>query len=221
MLDFPASGAALWRIYDEVGIRPEYAIASLQSESGLNPAADNGAGYYGINQENAGYLQNLGIDPDTYKTWPASAQLTQVVLPFWKGITQNLGVVPQSGARVEQMNYLPATLRTATTPTSIVAKSPSPFYTDNASAFDPAHKGYITIADIATFVARGAAKIQSAIAQTYALRPGETPRDAVYGTDFGASDAVFYWMTAAAIGLTAFAASVAIREGYLPRPRFF
>lgn len=223
MLDLPAAGEALWRLYDETGIRPEYAIASLQSESGLRPDADNGAGYYGVNQINSGYLANIGVDPADYKTWPASAQIDRVVRPFWAGIVRGEGVIPQSGARVEQMNYLPTTLRTALPPTGVLTAAPSAFYRDNATAFDPSGKGYITVSDIAAFVARGAGKIQGAIAQTYALRPGEVPRDPVYGTDFGASAPVggipLVLLATGAVGLAAFAAAIAIRDGYLHVPR--
>ena len=183
-LDFPAAGAALWRLYDATGIRPEYALSSLWVESSFNPAADNGAGYYGLNQENGGYLSQNGIDPDDYKTWPASAQIDHVVSPSWRSMIASVGQVPHSGARLEQMNFLPATLKTTRSLTDTVTAAPSAYYRDNAAAFDPLRSGKITVQGVANFVSRSIPHIQSAIAQTYALRPSEAPKDPVYGTDF-------------------------------------
>ena len=80
-----AFAAALWNpFYAKTGIRPEWIVPVLASESGLNPAVQNlqGYPYYGINQISATYLQARGIDPQSYLGWSASQQLVQVVTPY-------------------------------------------------------------------------------------------------------------------------------------------
>ena len=44
-LDFPAAADALWALYDATGIRPEWILPVLYSESGFNPAIVNSLGY--------------------------------------------------------------------------------------------------------------------------------------------------------------------------------
>jgi hypothetical protein len=225
MLDFPAAGQALWIIFDRLGIRPEYALSSLWVESGLNPAASNAAGapYYGINQESGTWLQDRWIDSADYLTWPASQQLLEVVLPSWGQMISATGVIPKSGTRVEQMNFLPASLKTATSLGDVLTRSPSATYSANA-ALDVGHKGYITVTDISHFVSHAVPAIQSVIAQTYALRPGETPQDPVFGTDFPWWDRlspVDLAFGGAAVTAVTVAIAVAVRDGYLPHPRWF
>ena len=100
---------ALWNMYAKTGIRPEFLIPVLFSESGLNPAIQNFQGYpyYGINQINGTYLQRLGIDPSTYLTWSASQQLASVVTPYMQAQIAAFGPL-RSGTRVYQANFLPA-----------------------------------------------------------------------------------------------------------------
>lgn len=187
-LDFPAAGNALWDIFDATGIRPEYLLPVLAYESGFNPAIQNGAGapYYGIGQNGTQDIATYaGTDPSTYMTWSASQQLSTVVKSYFTNIVSKYGPL-NSGTRVYQAEYLPGTLSTVTSLNGVLSSSPSPYYTANRS-FDHGGKGYITLDDLSQVVAMEASKsyVQSAISRTYALRPGETPQDPVYGTDFG------------------------------------
>lgn len=186
-MDFPASGQALWTIYDRTGIRPEWLVPVLASESGLNPAIPNRAGapYYGINQISGTWLANAGIDVSDYLTWPASRQLEVVVLPYMAAQVQAFGAL-QSGIRVYQANFYPASLKYAPGLGDVIVSSPSPAYTANMG-LDVGRKGYITPGDLGAFVGKAAAHtyVQNVIAATYALRPSERETDPVYGLDFG------------------------------------
>jgi hypothetical protein len=189
MLDFPASADALWSLYDLTGIRPEYAIVAMALESGLNPAATNSAGYAGLNQ------MAPGTYPDDYTDWAASEQIAQVIAPYWAGHVKAYGAV-RSGTRLEQGNFYPASLKTARTLGSVIVAADGrgvasssenqAAYMGNKGAFDPHNTGQITVQGVADALERklGAA-VQSAIAQTYNARPGESARDPVYGEDFG------------------------------------
>lgn len=185
-LDFPASGTALWAISDATGIRPEWLLPSLYFESGFDPGAGAGTGHEGLNQMNVPQLEAWGIDPAAYTRWAASQQLTRVVQPWFVSLVNTFGPL-RSATRVEQANYLPATLKTARSLSSELARAPSGFYEDN-KVFDRTMKGYITVGDLADAMAKAAqtAQVQSALQKTYALRPGESAEDPVYGQDFGA-----------------------------------
>lgn len=188
MLDFPASGTALWALFDQGGPRPEYVLPVLYSESGFDPSVQNHAGYpyYGVNQASESLISAYaGTDVATYTTWPASEQIATVVTGMFKAIVAGYGPI-RSGTRAYQANFLPATLATAHGLKSVLAAAGSSIYTANAG-FDTGKKGTITVQDLANFVAHaaGTAAVQQAIAQTYALRPGERPHDPVYGEDFG------------------------------------
>ncbi len=176
---------AFWGLYDASGVRPEYLIPVLAFESGLNPAASNGAGapYYGLGQN---YGPSLPVDPATYITWSASQQITQVITPYFQSIVSKYGGL-HSGIRVYQAEFYPASLVYARGLGSKIVSAPSSAYTDNAAAFDKAGKGYITPGDLAVAVKKMIAQpyVRDAIARTYALRPWEIEQDPVYGTDFG------------------------------------
>jgi hypothetical protein len=191
-----ASYPVLWQIYDQTGIRPEYLLPSLWVESGLNPAIQNlsGAPYYGINQASGTWLQGQGIDPQQYLTWPASQQLSQVVLKYALGWPKPL----LSGTRVEQANFLGATINgtagwtAARSPNDVVVSdsdlAPGQPNANTADyqgnkGIDTAHKGYITVADLSAFVGKAVPNLQSVLQQTYALRPSEVMQDPVLGTD--------------------------------------
>jgi hypothetical protein len=186
-LDFPASGSALWDIFDAGGPRPEYLLPVLYFESGFRPDVQNHAGapYYGLNQVSGTTLQSGGVDPSDYLTWPASRQLSTFVRSYVLNAVNNYGSL-RSATRVEQANFLPATLKTATSLSSVLASQGDAYYSANAG-FDKNKTGQITVQDLANAMAKSAASsaVQSAIAQTYALRPTESPHDPVYGDDFG------------------------------------
>jgi len=178
------SYAAFWAISDATGIRPEYLIPVLGFESGLDPSVANGAGapYYGIGQN---YGPSLPTDPDTYLTWPASQQLTEVVQPYFEGQVRTYGPMA-SGIRVYQAEFYPASLKTARGLDDVVVASPAAAYESN-TVFDTQKKGYITPRDLGAAVKKSLARsdVVAAIAATYALRPWEWQRDSVYGDDFG------------------------------------
>ena len=184
MLDFPASGEALWRLYDATGIRPEYILPVLWHESNFVTTVINSIGCAGINQMCSGALAGIGVDAQTYASWPASAQIDHGVRAYMTPYAGQL----HSGARAYQANFLPATLSTKTQLSDVLASAPSDFYEWNKS-LDPNGDGQITIQDLADVVAKAAAvpQVQRAIAQTYALRPDEVEQDPAYGTDFGGS----------------------------------
>lgn len=197
MLDFPETGQALWRLYDETGIRGEYVLPVLWSESGFDPSAANSLGYEGINQASQQWLGSLGIDPVDYLTWPASQQIARMVAPMYRAIIGQYGAI-KSGTRAYQANFLPATLGKAKRLDSTLAMWGDNVYDANAG-LDWQSKGTITVGDLAHFIQRAAKhpQVQAAIAHTYALRPGERPRDPVLGEDFGGGAGIF----AAAAGI--------------------
>jgi hypothetical protein len=213
-LDLPAAGSALWSLYDRGGPRPEYVLAMLYRESGFDPSTPNHAGapYYGINQAGEGLIAAYaGVDVATYLTWPASRQIATVVTGMLLGLVQHYGPL-RSGIRVEQANFLPATLPSATRLDDVVTSSPSSFYTSN-EVLDPAHKGTITLRDLGAFLEEGAGSqaVQRAIAETYALRPSESPRDPVLGDDFAPSASSTLAPVAAAAALVFLSYALVIR----------
>lgn len=179
-LDFPAFGQALWALYDSSGIRPEYALPVLYSESGFSTSVTNSIGCVGIGQS-CPFANNLPAD---YASWSASQQLSGMVGPAWKADIAKFGPI-RSGTRLYQANFLPATLATAKSLSSVLAAKGGNVYLANAG-LDYTHKGAITVSDLAHFIslASGHAAVKDAVAQAYALRPGESPKDPVYGDDF-------------------------------------
>jgi hypothetical protein len=188
MLDQPASGLALWALYDKTGLLPCYVLPTFQAESGMNPAAVNkGSGAVGLNQILPSYLPS-GVDATTYATWPASQQIAQVITPFISNTLASLKpTVILSGTRFYQSNLLPATVngtagwKAARYPADVVVSKSGP---TNQNAADYAgKKGYISVADLEAFVRKTLPSIQSTLTAVYALRPTETMTDPVIGTD--------------------------------------
>lgn len=212
MLDFPATGQALWALYDRGGPRPEYLLPGLYFESGYDPSIVNSLGYTGINQASTAMLASYGLTSAAYAAMPASQQISQVVTPEYLGIVARYGPL-NSGTRAYQANFLPATLATAKSLSSVLASQGDAVYAAN-SGLDRNHSGDITVGDMAAAVATMASKpaVQSAITQTYALRPGESPKDPVYGTDFFWS--ANPWLLAGLVVGTGVVAAALIREGY-------
>ena len=105
-------------------------------------------------------------------------------------------------------------MSTARSLSSVLTSSPSPFYTSNVG-FDTQRKGSITLGDLSQAVARAASTstVQHAIAQTYQLRPGESPRDPTLGTDFG-----FQLKDAVMIGGAALVLASAVAYAYEKKP---
>ena len=190
MLDQPASGYALWAISDATGIRPEWLLPGAYLESGYNPAIVNSIGCSGVLQ----LCQNI---PDGYTSWPASQQLSQEVSGRLQATVARYGPL-RSGTRFYIANLLPAALPQAKRLGDVIAQKGSSatypgggglmsgaVYAGNSS-LDFDHNGTLTVQDIADKVAWAASQpaVQSAIQQTYALRPGQSPMDPVYGLDF-------------------------------------
>jgi hypothetical protein len=183
----PGAYTALWELSDAIGLRPEYLLPVLAYESSFDPSADNGAGYYGINQESGDQLQAMGINPQDYKTWSAGQQIRTVVAPRYKDLVRRFGPI-ESGAKAYQGNFLPETLATAKSLSSVLASrdnDPYHWYRDNPT-LDVNKDGFITVGDLADLVTREAGDpfVKDAIARAYALRPSESPRNPALGTDF-------------------------------------
>jgi len=176
-----ASYGELWRITAETGVLPEHILPTLYFESGFDPSLPNRGGfpYYGINQASEDLISAYaGTDPQTYLTWPASAQLRTVVRGYVKALVSQYGKI-HSATRFEQANYLPKSLETAHALNDVIASAPSPYYSANAASFDKDKKGYITVADLARVMTTAASShaVQSAIAATYAAKGRYSPLD--------------------------------------------
>jgi hypothetical protein len=186
-----ASYAALWDIYTASNntLRPEYVLPVLHHESGFSPAADNGVGYYGINQINANDLARLtgghtadggktwtgGVDPQVYKTWSASHQLRVIVKPWFLGLIRGFTTPDDpitSGTRLYQANYLPNTLKHAHNYDDVLARHGSAFYSGNPS-LDHNKDGKITVGDLAEVIRdeSESADVIAAIAKAYLVAP--------------------------------------------------
>lgn len=209
-LDFPAAGAALWSLFDAGGPRPEYVLPMLYAESGFDPSVQNrgGSANYGVNQASTELIASYAnVDPSTYVTWSASQQIDTVVRGMLLDLVHRFGPL-KSGARVEQANFLPATLPSVTTLDGVLARFGDSAYSGNAD-LDTQHKGTITLGDLANFVGRNVrgATVQSALQQTYELRPGVAMRDPVMGEDFlsGGGSTLGTLSAAAGFGLLVYA----------------
>ncbi len=203
----PASYVALWSLFDQGGPRPEYVLPVLWAESSFDPTVINSIGCAGVNQACQGLLNQLGVSAATYASWPASQQIRLGLTPYM------LAYSPlRSGTRVYQANYLPVTLATARSLSSVLARAGTSYYSSNAG-FDTDRKGFITVQDLANSVARAAAQpaVQRAIAAAYALRPNESPQDPVYGQDY--SPNARQYVIAASIALLGGAVAYSIHEG--------
>jgi hypothetical protein len=175
--------AALWAMYAATGIRPEWIVPVLYSESGLNPASQNSIGCVGINQACPFAVPT----PPDYTTWTASQQMVGVVTPMYRAIVSKFGPL-RSGTRVYQGNFLPATLATAPDWSSVIATQGGAVYAAN-SGLDWQRTGVIRVSDLGHFVGKAAGNsyVQSVIASAYAVAPtGVGPEsDPVAGFDYG------------------------------------
>lgn len=220
-LDQPAAGRALWSIYDSTGIRPEWLIPGLAIESGLNPSLPNAQGYpyYGINQISGNWLSARGISPSDYLTWTASQQLFTIVKPYMEGEVESFGPLT-SGIRVYQANFYPASLKYAPGLDDVIVAAPHAAYEANRY-LDTTGKGSITPRDLGVRLEQQVAKsfVQRAIADTYTLRPTETPTDPVFGASLLSGSSLKTVGIAAAILGVAGAAAWWISNRGLRMPR--
>jgi len=176
----PASYAELWRIASETGVLPEHILPTLYFESGFDPSIQNrsGAEFFGINQASTDLISAYaGTDPQTYMTWPASAQLRTVVRGYVKALVNQYGKI-HSATRFEQANFYPASLETARGLNDVIVSAPSAAYNANAG-LDKDKKGSVTVSDLARVMTTAASShaVQSAIAATYANKGRYAPLD--------------------------------------------
>jgi hypothetical protein len=218
VLDFPATAMALWTGFDAGKLpRPEYLLPCLYSESGFSTSVVNSIGCTGLNQ----LCPFAWPIPAGYATWSASQQLSGPISSMFGQLIAKYGPL-NSGTRTYLANFLPGLLPTATSLSSVIATRGGAVYAANAG-LDYQNTGVIRVSDLAHFIKRaaGIAAVQSAIAQTYAQRPGESPEEPVYGTDFSSP-----WslpeklLAAAAAAAVATAAIVAVNDWYHNRPAF-
>ena len=176
----------LWKLYDVSGVRPEWVIPMLYTESGFDPSLPNaqGAAHYGIAQDYGPYLQRHGIDPTAYLAMSAAEQLHAIVSPRLAELAKAWGPL-RSATRVYQANYMPATVKRTPGLASVIAWRGSPEYAANAW-LDATRDGAITVSDLAYWMKKKAAQTEArrAILRAYELRPSEVPADVVYGSDF-------------------------------------
>lgn len=149
-----------------LGCDPQDALKVWFSESiGIFADAKNPAGAYGINQITD--LKGVGWTgtPDEYLKLTAEEQLPFVekyYAPYKGRLT--------SVSRLYQVNFLPATFNSVTTPDGVLAKKDGPYaWAYNANpALDPSNpkKGYITLDDLRKVV-------ESAVGNAFKLKSGK------------------------------------------------
>jgi hypothetical protein len=217
-LDFPATGVALWAGFDAGKLpRPEYCLPCFFSESGFSPSVTNSIGCIGLNQ----LCPFAWPIPSGYATWLASPQIAGPITSMFGQIIAKYGTL-NSGTRTYLANFLPALLPTARSLGSVLATQVGAVYTAN-SGLDYQKTGEIRVSDLAHFISKAAVNptVKSAIAQTYALRPGASPEDPVYGTDFPMGWSLPEKLLAAAAAATVVTAlAVAARDVLKHRPVF-
>lgn len=177
MLDFPEFGSALWKVNDELGIKPEWALPVLWLESKFNPAATNPSGCAGLNQFcPSTYSHYVGVPVEQYKQWPASSQLAGPIYDYWRDALRSGRIDSAARLMVAQLSHN----LLSTTGDGTVLTAPSAEYYANAGVFDPTGKGYFTLDDIAGVLAYDLKQpaVQDALSRTYAvrLRPPSSPR---------------------------------------------
>jgi hypothetical protein len=135
-----------------LGCKPEDALKVWFSESiGIYADAQNPAGAYGINQMTPDSLRGTGWK-GTAKEYVALTAEEQ--LPYVEKYYNPYKGKLTSAARLYQVNFLPITFNTVTTPTGVLAAKDgvnSNFYGGNLS-LDVGKKGYITLDDLGKVV---------------------------------------------------------------------
>jgi len=166
-LDWPYFGQALWKISDELGIKPEWVLPTLYLESKFDPSAINTYGCAGLSQFCASaYSHYVNVPVEQYRAWPASAQLSGPIFAYWRDAQAYGPIRSAAQLMIAQLgqNLLPL----ASSPDSVIFQSPDLAYTRNKS-FDLDQKGYVTVQDIANTMAAYAQKpaVVEAISMAY------------------------------------------------------
>src|SRR5271154_4544373 len=132
MLDWPAFGDALWKVSDQLGIRPEWQLPVLSLKSGgtFDPSICNAGGCCGLNQFCPVSYGYVPVPMDEYRTWTASQQLAGPILNYWRD-AMKYGPI-RSSTRLMLAQLGQGLLRTAPSLDSVVFRSPSKEYTSNS-----------------------------------------------------------------------------------------
>jgi hypothetical protein len=130
------------------------------SESGLNPAAENAATHaQGLNQMMPGTLKGLGFPADrAFKDLAGEEQLPWIERLITMGQTINSGPF-RTAARYYHSNFFPKTMGRGSSPDVVVVASDATDPIERAGytlnkAMDPSGKGKITYADLTAFLNR-------------------------------------------------------------------
>lgn len=184
-LDWPDFGYALWKVDNELGLKPEWVLPVLYLESRFDPAAMNPSGCVGLNQFCVGpgtYARYVNVPIEQYRQWPASSQLAGPIFNYWRDALRSGRIDSAARLMVAQLGHSLLT----TTGDGIVLAAPSAEYYANAGVFDPPTpdypkgKGYFTLGDIAGVLAYDLRQpvVQDALSRAYNARqrPPAPPR---------------------------------------------
>jgi len=209
VLDQPGTSDALWKINNQLGIRPEWVLAVIYLESKFNPASTNPSGCVGLNQFCRGTFSNyVGVSPEEYKSWPASAQLAGPIFNYWRDATRSGTIDSAAKLMVAQLSH--AALGRVRSSNDVVFAAPSAEYEANKNVFDPLpnRKGYFTLGDIAGVLGylSGLPVVQAAVNEAYYLHDHPRLRTPGHGA---------FWVGAFALALGAAYGAYSARKGRL------
>jgi hypothetical protein len=105
---------ALVQAGNTLGVPAGWLLNVFYLESRLNPQIGNQYGYVGLNQLASSQLkQTFGVNPSDYLAWPASQQLTQVILPWYQNTIKVFGRgTPRSPGVLYALNLFPNSVKT-------------------------------------------------------------------------------------------------------------
>jgi len=172
-LDWPAFGDALWKVNNQLGIRPEWVLPVIYLETAktFDPSIVNRIGCVGLNQFcGTTYAHYVSVPVEQYRTWTASEQLSGPIFEYWKDALRSGPIDSAARLMVAQLSH--SALSRATSPSSIIFAAPSAEYEGNKGTFDPGGKGYFTLADVAGvlgYLSR-ALPVQEAVNTAYNMR---------------------------------------------------
>lgn len=176
-LDWPDFGYALWKVNNELGLKPEWVLPVLYLESRFDPAATNPSGCVGLNQFcSSTYAHYVNVPVEQYRQWPASSQLAGPIFNYWRDALRSGRIDSAARLMVAQLSHSLLT----STGDGVVLSAPSAEYYANAGVFDPTGKGYFTLQDIAGVLSYDLRQpaVQDALSRAYdaRLRSPAVPR---------------------------------------------